>query len=103
MGLTKEQLRQRSKEKLYEYLNAHSTEVKHSKIVKKIWDKYPICAQDICVLHALITKDGNLMFTDYDVERDTYPEKFCRMGDQLEREYLDSIYQQVSSYDSKHM
>ena len=102
MGLTKEQLKEKAKNKLYEYLNVHSTEVKNSKVVKKIWGKYPICVQDICVLHALITLDGNLMFTDYDIKNDTYREQFCRMGDQLEKKYLDSIYRQISEYDSKH-
>lgn len=102
MGLTREQLREKSRTKLYEYLDAHSTEVNNSKLIKKYWGKYPICVRDICVLHALITKTGNLIFTDYDIENDSYPKEFCRMGDQLEKIYLDSIYQQISTYDLKY-
>lgn len=102
MGLTKAQLLERSKKKLFEYLTTHGKEVKHSKKVKFMWDKYPICARDICVLHAIITKDDKVLFTDYNEEDDSYKESFCRNWDELEKEYLDSIYQQISSYDLKH-
>ena len=100
MGLTKAQLRDRSEKKLYEYLEAHGTEVKESKFAKKIWDKYPICARDICVLSAIIMKNVELLFTDYDSVKDSYPRKFSRKGKELERVYLESILKQISSYDS---
>ena len=102
MGLTKEQLSIRSKKKLYEYLDAHGVEVTHSKTIKKVWDRQPVCAQDICVFHAILTRDGGMMFTDYDIKNDTYPENFCRTLEQLKREDIDSIYRQISTYDAKH-
>jgi len=102
MGLTREQILERSKKKLCDYIETHGTEVKGSKIVKKIWDKYPICVMDICVLHAMVTKDGDLLFTDYDASTDTYEKDFCRTGNQLDREYIDLIYKQLQDYDLKH-
>lgn len=101
MGLTRAQLKDRAYNKLKECLQTYSTPVKKSKIIKSKWEKYPICAKDICVLGAYITKDDKILLSDYDSEKDTYAQHHYRYAEDFERQYLDSIVKQILDIEVK--
>lgn len=100
MGLTKEQLQDRAKKKLLDYIKEHGTPC-NGKVVKYYWNTYPICAQDICTLSAVVDKKDNVIFCDYDVKKDSYRKEFSRNAADLKYTYLNRILESMMKDDSR--
>ena len=96
MGLTRAQLKQRAEQRLTEYLSTHGTKIDESLI---IWNKWPICAKDICVLSAVI-ENGVVVFCDYNLETRSYKKSFSRTFEDLDYHNINSIINELVEYDT---
>lgn len=81
MGLTREQIKERAIQRFKDFIKTYgedfsSNAVKYSKKdfevsddntkhrIIKVWDKEPVCAQDICVLAVVMLDNEDIIFCD---------------------------------------
>ena len=96
MGLTKEQLKERSIQKLKDFVKEYGTVITKSLTV---WDKYPVCVKDICVLSVCLFND-RIVFGDFDREKKEMD--FVRKTtDDLDKKYIDEVLTDMMEIQSK--
>lgn len=94
MGLTKEQLRERSINKLIDYVKEHGTKISKSLIC---WDIYPVCVKDICVTSVGLF-DGKIVFGDFDQAKKEFI-SIRKTTDELDRKYIDETLEEMIDHD----
>ena len=92
MGLTKEQLKEKRLNELYDYVKEHGHKVKD--II--YWDTYPICVKDICVLGVAILNDEPV-FCDYDKDKKQF--RVLREAKNEQRKYIEEVLHDMKQLD----